>query len=235
MHNYTLPFHFWKVSWLFQLKRHVYEIVITQYITRDSAVQCSDSNLGISLLINVIYIYKFDRFYLNLAFLTVKMDRGDVESVRKIGDILNDQNLQLAERFRALFTLRNLGGETAISCIGKSFSDPSALLKHESAYCLGQMQDERAIPLLTSVLEDDTQETIVRHEAGEWNGMVALRPPTTADQGQGLRAHQGFNHSPLVLAFSWGCGGLRHRCAALISDIVCTAFGLEWRIIIFFR
>nr|XP_054764155.1 deoxyhypusine hydroxylase-like [Lytechinus pictus] len=99
---------------------------------------------------------------------------GDAESVRKIGNILNDQNQQLAERFRALFTLRNIGGETAIECIGKSFSDPSSLLKHESAYCLGQMQDLRAIPLLTSVLEDDTQETIVRHEAGEALGAIGI-------------------------------------------------------------
>lgn len=44
--------------------------------------------------------------------------------------------------------------------------DQSALLKHELAYCLGQMQDKRAIPTLTAVLKDREQEVMVRHEAG---------------------------------------------------------------------
>lgn len=96
----------------------------------------------------------------------------DREAVQKISAVLNDQKQQLSERFRALFTLRNLGGKAAIDCIGKTFSDPSALLKHECAYCLGQMQDENAIPLLISILEDELQETIVRHEAGEALGAI---------------------------------------------------------------
>lgn len=89
------------------------------------------------------------------------------ESVRKVGKILIDQNEPLASRFRALFTLRNLGGQAAIDCISAGFADPSALLKHECAYCLGQMQDEGAIPALQGVLRDEKQETIVRHEAGK--------------------------------------------------------------------
>lgn len=94
------------------------------------------------------------------------------EDVWKIGGILNDSEKPLPERFRALFTLRNLGGEAAIECIARCFGDPSALLKHELAYCLGQMQDERAIPVLEQVLKDNTQDTIVRHEAGEALGAI---------------------------------------------------------------
>ncbi|XP_072031983.1 deoxyhypusine hydroxylase-like [Amphiura filiformis] len=96
----------------------------------------------------------------------------DYETVRKIGDVLNDPKEPLAGRFRALFTLRNLGGQTAIDCISKCFGDSSALLKHECAYCLGQMQDKGAIPALESVLRDENQETIVRHEAGEALGAI---------------------------------------------------------------
>lgn len=58
-------------------------------------------------------------------------------------------------------------GAVAIEWISKAFADESALLKHELAYCLGQMQDRRAIPALISVLQDTKQEPMVRHEAGK--------------------------------------------------------------------
>lgn len=64
-----------------------------------------------------------------------------------------------------------LTGAEAIEWISKAFTDDSALLKHELAYCLGQMQDRRAIPILTAVLKDTKQEPMVRHEAGKtWYG-----------------------------------------------------------------
>ncbi|XP_045521456.1 deoxyhypusine hydroxylase [Pieris brassicae] len=93
-------------------------------------------------------------------------------AVKNIGKVLNDPSRPMKERFRALFTLRNLGGNTAINCINDCFSDDSVLLKHELAYCLGQMQDKTAIPLLRNVLEDKTQDPIVRHEAGEALGAI---------------------------------------------------------------
>lgn len=93
-------------------------------------------------------------------------------AVKNIGKVLNDPTRPLKERFRALFSLRNIGGEIAINCIGECFKDESVLLKHELAYCLGQMQDKRAIPLLRSVLEDQNHDPIVRHEAGEALGAI---------------------------------------------------------------
>nr|NVI76103.1 nero [Cucujiformia] len=39
-------------------------------------------------------------------------------------------------------------------------------------YCFGQMQDERALEILISVLEDSTQEPMVRHEAAEALGAI---------------------------------------------------------------
>ncbi|GIY81825.1 deoxyhypusine hydroxylase [Caerostris darwini] len=87
--------------------------------------------------------------------------------IENIGKILLDTTRPLKERFRALFTLRNIGGELSINCIEKCFVDTSALLKHECAYCLGQMQDPLAVPKLESILEDLSEEPIVRHEAAE--------------------------------------------------------------------
>lgn len=96
----------------------------------------------------------------------------NLSPVQQIGVQLADQSQPLTNRFRALFTLRNLGGPEAIDCISKCFDDPSALLKHELAYCLGQMQDEYAIPYLIRVLKDKKQEAMVRHEAGEALGAI---------------------------------------------------------------
>lgn len=92
--------------------------------------------------------------------------------IQEIGKVLADTTRPLKERFRALFTLKNVGGELAIDCISSCFSDSSALLKHELAYCLGQMLNPYAIPELVKVLEDKNQDPMVRHEAGEALGAI---------------------------------------------------------------
>ncbi|XP_029398222.1 deoxyhypusine hydroxylase [Mus pahari] len=94
------------------------------------------------------------------------------QEVEAIGKTLVDPKQPLQARFRALFTLRGLGGPDAISWISRGFEDSSALLKHELAYCLGQMRDARAIPVLVDVLKDTSQEPMVRHEAGEALGAI---------------------------------------------------------------
>jgi len=92
------------------------------------------------------------------------------DQISKVGNLLLNTNRPLKERFRALFTLKNIGGRTAIEWIAKAFQDESALLKHEVAYCLGQLQDPIAI--LSNVLEDKSREAIVRHEAAEALGAI---------------------------------------------------------------
>ena len=89
------------------------------------------------------------------------------DQVEKVGNLLINPDRPLKERFRALFTLKNIGGQQSIDWIAKAFGDESALLKHEVAYCLGQLQDPLAIPILTQVLSDPAREPIVRHEAAE--------------------------------------------------------------------
>jgi len=49
-----------------------------------------------------------------------------------------------------------------VSLLG--FSDDSVLLKHELAYCLGQMKVESALPVLEYVLRDKNEDPMVRHE-----------------------------------------------------------------------
>lgn len=94
------------------------------------------------------------------------------DKIENAGRLLNDCSQSLAKRYRALFLLKNIGGEKSVEYITKCFKDPSALLKHELAYCLGQMQNIKAIPALISVLEDKSQDAMVRHEAGEALGAI---------------------------------------------------------------
>ncbi|KAJ2916127.1 hypothetical protein MD484_g4280, partial [Candolleomyces efflorescens] len=79
----------------------------------------------------------------------------------------------LHNRFRALFTLKGLKSEEAVSIIGKGFSDDSALLKHELAYVLGQLKRTSALPTLENVLRDVSEDPMVRHEAAEAMGAIS--------------------------------------------------------------
>jgi deoxyhypusine monooxygenase len=61
----------------------------------------------------------------------------------------------------------------AIDAIAAAFTSPSALLKHELAYCLGQTGKLAATPYLRKVLEDVTEDPMCRHEAAEALGALA--------------------------------------------------------------
>ena len=90
------------------------------------------------------------------------------EDIERTGRILADVKNSLAVRFRALFTLRNTPGSQSIEWISKVLlEDPSPLLKHECAFCLGQMKDPRADEVLKQVLANKQEHCMVRHEAGE--------------------------------------------------------------------
>jgi len=80
----------------------------------------------------------------------------------------------IAERFRALFSLRNLRGDAPRRALLQAARDPSNLLAHEAAFALGQMQDAEAIPALMAVLKDLSLHPIVRHEAAEALGAIGL-------------------------------------------------------------
>lgn len=85
----------------------------------------------------------------------------------------------LVVRFRALFSLKHLARHgmpdeslAAIDAIAAAFASPSALLKHELAYCLGQTGNNAAVPHLTTVLENVQEDSMCRHEAAEALGAL---------------------------------------------------------------
>jgi deoxyhypusine monooxygenase len=88
---------------------------------------------------------------------------------------LTSESEPLARRFRALFSLKHIACQSslpAIHAIAAAFTSPSALLKHELAYCLGQTRNVAASPFLRAVLEDKDEDSMCRHEAAEALGAL---------------------------------------------------------------
>lgn len=99
-------------------------------------------------------------------------DEKDVEYLKQV---LNDETERMFVRMRSVFALRNIGGKEAVKALCSGFSSASALLRHELAYVLGQMQDARALPALNRRLEDLGEHVMVRHEAAEAMGAIGNR------------------------------------------------------------
>lgn len=90
------------------------------------------------------------------------------------------ENNALAQRFRALFSLKHLACQgpdsprtvPAIEAIAAGLTSQSALLKHELAYCLGQSRNPAAVPFLRAALENGNEDAMCRHEAAEALGAL---------------------------------------------------------------
>ncbi|MAU85779.1 MAG: hypothetical protein CMA21_04180 [Euryarchaeota archaeon] len=98
-----------------------------------------------------------------------------VNDVTMLRTTLCDEEEKMFQRMRALFALRNIGGNDSVEALAAAFSSSSALLKHEIAYVMGQMQDSAAVPYLIDRLEDYEEDVMVRHEAAEALGAIGDR------------------------------------------------------------
>ena len=96
-------------------------------------------------------------------------------SVTDLRKILCDEDEKMFQRMRALFALRNIGGMESVEALAAAYDSKSALLKHEIAYVMGQMQDPHAVPHLIERLEDREEDVMVRHEAAEALGAIGDR------------------------------------------------------------
>jgi deoxyhypusine monooxygenase len=89
----------------------------------------------------------------------------------ELSSVLQDPKASLDSRFRCLFALKGVASASpdqtkeVIGIIAKAFeNNDSALLKHELAYVLGQIQSEDAIGCLEEVLKTESEHPMVRHE-----------------------------------------------------------------------
>ena len=97
------------------------------------------------------------------------------KNISNLRNTLCDENEKMFQRMRALFALRNIGGKESVDALAAAYSSKSALLKHEIAYVMGQMQDSNAVPHLIDRLEDKEEDIMVRHEAAEALGAIGDR------------------------------------------------------------
>ena len=104
---------------------------------------------------------------------------SEVSSVKDLRATICNESERMFQRMRALFALRNIGGKDAVEALAAAYSSKSALLKHEIAYVMGQMQDAHAVPYLIERLEDMDEDLMVRHEAAEALGAIGDRVAMT--------------------------------------------------------
>lgn len=116
-------------------------------------------------------------FFLLIASIEFIFEMADT-TIQSLRDSLCSEATPLPVRFRALFSLKHLAttsepsGVAAIEAIAAAFASPSALLKHELAYCMGQTGNDAAVHPLRDVLSDVTEDPMVRHEAAEALGAL---------------------------------------------------------------
>lgn len=105
---------------------------------------------------------------------------AEQDEIAALRAVLVSESSPLARRFRALFSLKHYAAlqpptkqsVPAIQAIAAAFDSPSALLKHELAYCLGQSRNLESVPYLRRVLEDNDEDAMCRHEAAEALGAL---------------------------------------------------------------
>ncbi|KAL1991180.1 hypothetical protein VTN49DRAFT_5684 [Thermomyces lanuginosus] len=100
-------------------------------------------------------------------------------SIPELESTLLDTSKPLFQRYRAMFTLRDLASPPdlptavpAIQALAKGLNDPSALFRHEIAFVFGQLAHPAAIPSLTATLSNLDEHGMVRHEAAEALGSL---------------------------------------------------------------
>ncbi|CAI6090046.1 unnamed protein product [Clonostachys chloroleuca] len=107
-------------------------------------------------------------------------DTNAKDTVAVLRQSLCSEATPLPLRFRALFSLKHVAQTSddpatavaAIEAIAAGFSSPSALLKHELAYCLGQTANIASVKPLRAVLADLKEDPMCRHEAAEALGAL---------------------------------------------------------------
>ena len=98
----------------------------------------------------------------------------DTNISQLIASVVNDE-IEMFHRMRAVFALRNIRTDESALALCKGFEASSALLRHEIAYVLGQMQKPVVLPHLIDVLSDESEHVMVRHEAAEAMGAIGDR------------------------------------------------------------
>lgn len=129
--------------------------------------------------------------------LSPSLEKPDtlLQEINHLRHTLQSSSTPLSTRFRALFSLKHhaalqppdpITTFPALHAIASTLisPEPSPLLKHELAYCLGQTRKAEAVESLVQVLEDRGQDAMVRHESAEALGAIG---DTGHEQAESVR------------------------------------------------
>lgn len=97
----------------------------------------------------------------------------ETTDLNTLKETLLNEKASLFDRYRAMFSLRNIRNNKSIEILCLGLKAKSPLFKHEIAFVLGQLQDELSVPYLTESLKDQTENEMVRHECAEALGAIA--------------------------------------------------------------
>lgn len=102
---------------------------------------------------------------------------GVERSTEEMHGILADPAEPLFRRYAMMFGLRNHFADAGVECVRAlgevlAADSSSAVLRHEVAYVLGQMQHPAAVDALVRALRRDGEHNMVRHEAAEALGAI---------------------------------------------------------------
>lgn len=98
---------------------------------------------------------------------------SNLKNVEELKATLLNNDAKLFDRYRAMFSLRNLRTNQSILALCAGLKCGTALYRHEIAFVLGQLQDECSIPYLAASLRDVNENEMVRHECAEALGAIA--------------------------------------------------------------
>eukprot|EP00232_Nephroselmis_pyriformis_P017671 CAMPEP_0182878426 /NCGR_PEP_ID=MMETSP0034_2-20130328/15347_1 /TAXON_ID=156128 /ORGANISM="Nephroselmis pyriformis, Strain CCMP717" /LENGTH=306 /DNA_ID=CAMNT_0025011309 /DNA_START=123 /DNA_END=1043 /DNA_ORIENTATION=- len=120
------------------------------------------------------------------------MSDADAKKTQQLEELrkkLTDPATSLPQLYRVLFSLKNVPGTFSREAMIAALDNPSALFRHEVAFCLGQMQDTEAVPVLKAILQNTEENGMVRHEAGEALGAIAQMMEDPTEVVEALKAH----------------------------------------------
>ena len=88
--------------------------------------------------------------------------------VKECAKILQSKEKTVKEKYNILYHLRTHANEESANALKDSYSFlDSDLLQHEVMFILGQIKLDCSFPYLISILNDEKESPVVRHEAGE--------------------------------------------------------------------
>lgn len=93
----------------------------------------------------------------------------NIKTVSECTAVLQNSASSVKEKYEVLFHLRTRNDNASVQALIDNYGtmNGSELLQHEIMYILGQMSNDIAVDFLITILNDEKQAPVVRHEAGE--------------------------------------------------------------------